>query len=277
MRVGGGGAAGDDGAGLGDDRLEHRARARGGGDDGARVAAEAQAELERGPGLRGVLPLGELVAPGIVVLRPAQQVRGVAREQLRLGAGAEAQAAEAWVPFADPVGGDREQAALALDHDPAGVVERSADESDADRIGAAGVPGDARGQPLGAGAGLAEAAAGLDHPGRPVAGRGELPVVGPGVPRAVERVAQLAAEQTERRAAPGGREPGEPGDDVEVGRELEVRPRMHLRRRGRIRRRGRTAPRDRRRRGARLRSPRAWQGSNRALRRASAGGGASAG
>ena len=192
-----------------------------GGDDGARIVAEAQAQLEHVPGILGLFPFGELVAPGDVVLRAAKQLGPVAGEELGHGAAPEAEEAVARTPFADAVAGDLEEAAGALDHHPAGLGQSGGDERDVDP--AAGL--DLGLDPFGAGEGLAEASAAHDDAGGPPPlGRelafmrpaGEVAVQGVGVghserAHASSRASGGRLRRNSTRSRPGGRPGGSRG------------------------------------------------------------------
>ncbi len=67
---------------VGDQPLDQRDRPRRGGDELARARAQPQAELQHVEGRVGVAPLGELVAPGGVELRPAQLLGVLGRERV---------------------------------------------------------------------------------------------------------------------------------------------------------------------------------------------------
>ena len=71
------------GARIGDQALHQRDRPRRRGDELARLPPEPQPELQHVEGRVRLPPLGELVAPGGVELRPAQQLRVFGRERLR--------------------------------------------------------------------------------------------------------------------------------------------------------------------------------------------------
>ena len=79
-------------------------------------------------------------------------------------------------PFVGAANG--EDAAVALDHDVAGVGGGRGDEGNAARSIGSGLGAD----PFGAGAGLAPAAAGEDEPDEPVTAGGDLGGAGPGGP-----------------------------------------------------------------------------------------------
>ena len=147
--------------------FQDREIARRGGDDGLRLSAEAQAELQHVPGVVGPAPLGELVAPGGVELRAAQAVGRVGGEELGDGA----------VAPDDLVARDliartlarrvhAEQARDTFHHDAAHLGDGETDERDtaggrarrnriADRLGA---------HPFGSGARLARAAPAQQQP-----------------------------------------------------------------------------------------------------------------
>ena len=164
MRVVVGSAVGRRAAGESEDAAKQGDRLRRGGDDRARLRAEAEAEHEVVPGVVGAAPAGELVAPGDMMLRAAQRVGALGRKDVTLGAGRKEQELAARQPARALVrAGDGEEAAFALHHDAHCLFDRRADEGDADGAFAGAGP-----DPFRAGAGLAEAAAGDDRPGPPI-------------------------------------------------------------------------------------------------------------
>jgi hypothetical protein len=168
-------AASDDDFRVGQQLTDQLDRPRRRGDDDARVLAEAQAEHQHVPGRR-VAPGGQLVAPGEIVLRTAQPVRLVGREQCRdrtIRPGQAMQRGLVMRPFAKRA--DREETALALDHDGAGVERGRRDQRDPSRETLL----DTCPNEFGAGAGLAEAAPGQQEPDPPVAKRRYLRPSGP--------------------------------------------------------------------------------------------------
>ncbi len=116
---------------VGDQALDQRDRPRRGGDELARPRAEPQAELQHVEGRFRVPPLGELVAPGGVELRPAQLFRVFGRERLRHRAVRPFQPPPRRDPDR-PLGARRhpQQPRRALDHHLAHVVLAFADERD---------------------------------------------------------------------------------------------------------------------------------------------------
>ena len=141
--------------------------ARRGGDDGLWRGAEAQAELQHVPGVGGTAPLGELVAPRGIELRPAQAVRIVGGKHLRDGS----------VGPRDLVAGDvvvrqlarrmhGEQAGDAFHHDAAHLSDRQTNERQTARRFAGDILVAERlgPHPFGAGASLARAAAAEKQP-----------------------------------------------------------------------------------------------------------------
>src|SRR5690606_9063460 len=137
---------------------EQGGRPRRGGHDDAGVAADAGGEAELGPGV-GAAPGAELVAPGATEV-PAPPPVGLVR-------GADLDAGPVEVDLAEgPVPGVGEAAAAehledprrALDAHVAGVAVGGGDHGVVARVGDSGLD-----EVLGAGAGLAPAAAGEDE------------------------------------------------------------------------------------------------------------------
>ena len=132
---------------------------------------EPQRELQHVPGVLGLRPLADLVAPGGVELRPAQALGIARREDLRHRAVRPHQPPPARLPLGPPVGRRAGQdPGGAEDHDLPRLVERLADQGDPGtrpRV-ARLAPFDLRADPLGARAGLACPPAAQDDPGRPV-------------------------------------------------------------------------------------------------------------
>ena len=160
---------------IGEEPAQERDRPRRRGDDLARTRPEPQAELQHVPGLLGMAPFGELVAPGGLELRPAQRIRILGREHMRDGAvcAIRACAASATRP------GARRGAWIASRPDgPSTITSRAAAKVSptsamrAHRLWRqpAEAGGEAR-HPFGAGARLAGAAPAEDEPGRPVVAR----------------------------------------------------------------------------------------------------------
>jgi hypothetical protein len=155
--------------GIGEQPLEQRDRPWRRGDHLTRKSSEPQAELQHVPGVLGMAPLGELVGPGGVELRPAQRVRVLGGKGHRDGAAR---------PFEPPTRRrpgrplirrvQRQEPGRPLDHDLAHIGERLADERDA----AGGeaefrLTGRDSPDPFGAGAGLSRPAAAEHEPLRP--------------------------------------------------------------------------------------------------------------
>jgi hypothetical protein len=160
-------AASDDDFRVGQQLTDQLDRPRRRGDDDARVLAEAQTEHQHVPGRR-VAPGGQLVAPGEIVLRTAQPVRLVGREQCRDRTVRPGQAMQRRLVIGPLLGRpDRQNAALPFDHDIADIERGRRDQRDAPRQAELGT----RPNKLGAGAGLAKAAPGEQQPDAPVAGR----------------------------------------------------------------------------------------------------------
>ena len=140
--------------------------------------AHAEAELEHVPGF-GVAPGGQLVAPGRMELGPAQAVGLVGGEGGGDDAVGPGEAALGRLIGGALVGvAHGEDAAVALDHDVAGVGGGRGDEGNAAGVVGFGLGAD----PFGAGAGLAPASAGEDEPDEPVSVGGDLGGAGPGGP-----------------------------------------------------------------------------------------------
>ena len=113
-----------------------------------RVPAEPQAELQHVPGLPGVLPLGEFVAPGEVELRAAQAFRVLRGEDVGDRAVRPDEPAARDLEGRTAAAGDPADAGGAVDHDLAGVSQRLRDQRDAQRrAGPAGIAS-RRGAPI---------------------------------------------------------------------------------------------------------------------------------
>ena len=182
-----------------------------------RPVPEPQRELQHVPGVLGLRPLADLVAPGGVELRPAQGLGIARREGLRHRAVRPHQPPPARLPFGAPVGRRAgHDSGGAEDHDLPRLVERLSDEGDpgtGPRV-ARLAPFDLGAHPLGARAGLACPPAAQDDPGRPVSlGRqlvSEAPVLEePGQghqgirTQAVEKAAELIARPPRQQASQG--------------------------------------------------------------------------
>jgi hypothetical protein len=130
--------------------------------------AKPQAELQHVPGLAGVAPFRELVAPGAIELRAAQLVRfgRVVAEGDRAGVELEPDRLLRHLRLLMRRE-HRQDPALAEHHDLFEVLLRLRDQRNAP--GALGV--NLLAHPFGAAAGLAEAAAGQHQPCQPVAGQ----------------------------------------------------------------------------------------------------------
>ncbi len=166
---------------IGGEPLDQRDRPRRGGDERARALAQPQPELQHVEGRFGISPLGELVAPGGVELRPAQLLGVLRRKRVSHGAIRPLQ------PLAHP-GPHRPLAARRVaqnagrpfDHHLAHVVLGLADERDGAvrRVGIRLMPMRQRAHEFSAAARLAGAAPAQQQPGAPgravVAGNGRL-------------------------------------------------------------------------------------------------------
>ena len=158
------------GARIGEQPLYQRNRPRRGGDELARARAQPQGELQHVEGRLRLAPLGQLVAPGGIELRPAQAFGVLGRERLRDRPVRPLQEPARRGPDR-PLGArrDPQQPRNSLDHHLAHVVLALADQRDA-AMPARGVGRRAvreRAHPLGAEPGLAGAAAAEDEPGGP--------------------------------------------------------------------------------------------------------------
>ena len=130
----GGARAGGGGGVVFQHLLQQRDGARRGGDHALRPLAEPQRKLQRVPGVVGLAPLAELVAPGGIELRSAQAVGIVGGEHLGDGAVGPDELVLGDLELGALVGRiDREQARHALDHDAAHLGDGVADERDAVR------------------------------------------------------------------------------------------------------------------------------------------------
>jgi hypothetical protein len=141
----------------------------------ARALAQPQAELQHVEGCVRVAPLGQLVAPGGVELRPAQLLGILRREGVSRRAVGPFEAAARRGPCrALRPRGDAQQAGGALDHHHAHVVLGLADQSNAE-VALRCVrrrAGSERAHPFGAGARLAGAAPAEHQPAGPRAAVG---------------------------------------------------------------------------------------------------------
>ena len=149
----------------------------------------------------GLLPRRQFVQPQLFMLLAAQPVRLFGREQQRRRAvrpGEAAGGARVARPLAARA--DRHQSGFAQHHHVAHVVVGRADQVD---DGEALHPFAHR---LGAGAGLAGAAAGEDQPVDPVARRRPLVVARPQRPVAEDLVALLVVQRRQQLGALGGRQ-----------------------------------------------------------------------
>src|SRR3954468_1823902 len=169
-------AARDHRSGVGDQLADDLDRLGGGCDNRARIIAETQPEHQHVPGL-WIPPGGYFITPRGVVLRPAQALRLVGAVGCRNGPVRPRQPALGWL-VARPLlrWPDRQHAALAFDHDIAGIGCGRRDQRDP----AAAVMDDLVANTLRTAAGLAKAATGQQQPGPPIAFRRLL--VGPPPP-----------------------------------------------------------------------------------------------
>ena len=157
-----------------DQPADQRDAPRRGGDGLARTRAEPQPELQHVPGLVGVAPFAELVAPRRLELRPAQRVGVLGREGVGERAVSPFEPAQSGLPLRTLARGrHRAQAGRPVDHHVAHVGKSLADQRDApDRPRRnADNPADQPRDPFGAGPRLAGAAPAEDEPGRPVVAR----------------------------------------------------------------------------------------------------------
>src|SRR5205085_9541011 len=166
-------AARDHRGGVGDQLADDLDRLGGGGDDDARVGTQAQPEHQHVPGL-WIPPGGYFITPRRVVLRPSQALRLVGAVGCRNGPVRPGQPALGWLVSVRLLRWpDRQHAALAFDHDVAGIGCGRRDQRDP----AAAVMDDLVANALRTAAGLAKAATGQEQPRPPIAFRRLL--VGP--------------------------------------------------------------------------------------------------
>ena len=155
------------GRGIAQDPLQHAHIARRGGDDLLRMLAQTQRELQHVPDILGLLPLGQLVHPGRIELRPPQRLGLMRRIAGRGRAIGPDQTLAPGLPDGAAVGRRTGQdARLAKDHHLAHLIEGLTDQRDAvtapRRRG--GRPLDHPPHPFRPGAGLARAAPAHDDP-----------------------------------------------------------------------------------------------------------------
>ena len=169
-------AARDRGGRIGDQLADDLDRLRRRGDDDARIRPKPQPEHQHVPRL-WIPPGGYFITPRGVVLRPPQALRLVGAVGCRNGPVRPGQPALGWL-VSRPLlrWPDRQQAALAFDHDIAGIGCGRRDQRDP----AAAVMDDLVANTLRTAAGLAKAATGQQQPGPPIAFRRLL--VGPPPP-----------------------------------------------------------------------------------------------
>jgi hypothetical protein len=154
---------------IGEKAPQQRDRTRRGGDELARLA-QAQAELQHVPGLLGMAPFRELVAPGGGELRAAQGIRVLGREQLGNRPVRPDEPAQGRRPGrALTPGMNREQAGGPLHHHVARRPVGFTDEHDTARpgLGKARLAQGHAAHPLGTRAGFAGTAAAQHQPGGP--------------------------------------------------------------------------------------------------------------
>ena len=150
--------------------FQGRDRARRGGQQDLRCAAQPDPHAQRVENTLRVRPGGELITPGIVKLRPAQPVRILGGKGIGQAAGGENQAfaadfiARPLVPRAQS-----QQAGRAFDHHFAHIIESRPHQRDP-----AHRPQRPVADPFGPGAGLAGAAPAQEQPGSPLTRRRQL-------------------------------------------------------------------------------------------------------
>ena len=169
-------AARDHRGGVGDQLADDFDWLRGRGDDDARIRPKPQPEHQHVPRL-WISPGGYFITPRCIVLRPPQALRLVGAVGCRNGPVRPGQPALCWLVLRPLLRWpDRQQAALAFDHDIAGIGCGRRDQRDP----AAAVMDDLVANTLRTAAGLAKAATGQQQPGPPIAFRGLL--IGPPPP-----------------------------------------------------------------------------------------------
>ena len=156
-----------------------------------RSETDAQSHFQIVPGRfrlpRIVSPLGNLVAPAMAMLWPAQSLRFGGRIEMRLRAILPGQPLQRRFPDRPPFRRrDRQQTALSLDHHRAGFGIIGPDQ----RKARAAVTFGNAAHPLRPGPGLAKAAPGHDQPDRPVAVRRHLTGPRPEIP-AIQKILLL--------------------------------------------------------------------------------------
>lgn len=161
---------------IGERRSDQFGRPRRRGDHDPWVGAKSQPEHQHVPRL-WIPPGGYFITPRCIVLRPPQALRLVGAVGCRNGSVRPGQPALCWLVLRPLLRWpDRQQAALAFDHDIAGIGCGRRDQRDP----AAAVMDDLVANTLRTAAGLAKAATGQQQPGPPIAFRGLL--VGPPPP-----------------------------------------------------------------------------------------------
>ena len=162
--------------------FQHADIARSRGHADPRVLPQPQGELQLVPRLFGLLPLGQLIHPGRVKLRPAQPLWVMRRMHRRHGPIGPDQPLARRLPIRSPVRGRaRQYPAVAKDHHLAHLLDGLSHQrhtATAPRIQGPR-PFDLRAHPFRPRARLARTAPAHDHPGPPVAVRGELMRHGP--------------------------------------------------------------------------------------------------
>ena len=178
------------------------------------MLAKPQRELQHVPDILGLLPLGQLIDPGRVELRPAQSLRlmrGIDRGGRPVRPD---QPLAPRLPDRTPVGGRTGQdAALAEHHHLAHLVEGLADQGHAMAFPGCRSRGplDQAAHPFRPGAGLARPAPAHDHPGFPVALGGQLVRQSPELEQpgqAHQCVLRQPAQEFLNLLRPGGGKPG---------------------------------------------------------------------
>jgi hypothetical protein len=199
------------------DHRHQRRRLGRGGDENAGIVIPAHRHHQIVPCHRALLPpFGRLVAPGGVMLWPAQFLGGDRRKDLRHRAGVEHQFAACARPARRlAVPRHRQDPAWPVDHHALDILDRRADQRDARARPAAGKVAD----PFGARARLAEAAPGHDQPHPPIAHRRALAVMRPAQPARDQLVAMRPRHRRDRASAPNRIEQRQPLD--RIGRAVE--------------------------------------------------------
>src|SRR5690606_9674562 len=155
------------------------------------MVAEAQPHLQLVPGV-GVAPLGGLVAPRVVVLRPAELVGFLRRVRRCDDAVRPDEPPLRWVVGrAEPGRGDREDPRVALYHDVAGVGGGFSDQSDPHAATSAARLVD---DPLRSDPGFPIPSPREDKPERPVPGWRPLLGARPETPLVLERLLLVLAK-----------------------------------------------------------------------------------